>query len=192
MRARMALHYAGIKVEVREISLKAKPAHMLAVSPKGTVPVLVLGDGAVIDQSLDIMEWALLQHDPDGWLENKAASLPLIARNDGPFKQALDQYKYASRFPENLPETYREHGEDFLHELEDRLQQQLSLLPHGIGLTDIAIFPFIRQFCMVDEAWFQQAAYSRLKVWLAGLLDSPLFKDIMQKQPLYDGQNQQG
>src|SRR5690606_27614836 len=104
MRARMALHYAGIKFEIREIALRDKPQHMLAVSPKGTVPVLVLADGKVIDESLDVMAWALAQSDPDIWLTSDPRCAELITENDGNFKQALDQYKYASRFPEQSAE----------------------------------------------------------------------------------------
>ena len=128
MRARMALSYAGISVETREISLKEKPAHLLRVSAKGTVPVLVLPDGKVIDQSLDIMYWALQQHDVDGWLnaDPEVAGL-LIAENDGVFKQSLDRYKYAIRFPEHPVEHYRAQGEVFLSKLEQRLQQDSFL-----------------------------------------------------------------
>ncbi len=188
MRARMALHYADISVEVREIALKAKPAHMLQLSPKGTVPVLVLPDGSVIDESLDIMRWALQQHDPEGWLGSQAQrsqAESLIAENDGPFKRALDQYKYAIRFPEQPPETYRAQGEVFLKQLEMRLHQHTYLLSDQTNLADIAIFPFVRQFSMVDEAWFEATSYHRVKAWLQAWLLSERFSAIMQKYPTY-------
>ncbi len=187
MRARMALHVAGIAVDTREISLKAKPAHMLQVSPKGTVPVLVLPNGTVIEQSLDIMHWALAQHDPEGWAADaqfSAAAADLVARNDGEFKRALDQYKYAIRFPEQPPAVYRQAGEQFLQTLEQALQDHDYLLSDQVSYADVAIFPFIRQFSMVDAAWFAQAAYPKLKSWLQGWLDSARFAAIMQKYPL--------
>jgi len=186
MRARMALSYAGIPVEIREISLKQKPAHMLQVSPKGTVPVLVLPDGQVIEQSLEIMHWALQQHDADGWLsaDPQHAAL-LIAENDGSFKQHLDRYKYAIRFPEHSAEHYRAQGELFLAKLEQRLQQSTFLLGDEISFADIAIFPFIRQFAAVDHDWFESTGYIKLKSWLQHLVESALFKRVMVKYPDY-------
>ena len=190
MRARMALHYAGIAVETREITLKAKPAHLLQVSPKGTVPVLVLADGTVIDQSLDIMHWALQQHDPDNWLgspQQQVHTAALIADNDGAFKRALDQYKYAIRFPEQPPQAYRAEGERFLQQLEACLAQQAYLLSDHVNLADVAIFPFVRQFAMVDPAWFEASPYPRLQAWLNAWLASERFAAIMQKYPVYTG-----
>ena len=190
MRARMALSYAGVAVEIREISLKQKPASMLQVSPKGTVPVLVLTDGTVLEQSLDIINWALLQSDRDDWavqadLNAKKLTDALIASNDGEFKKALDQYKYAIRFPENPPEIYRAQGELFLTGLENLLKQTTYLCRDQLSKADIAIFPFVRQFSMVDEAWFENAQYPKLKAWLNGLLDSELFLGVMQKYPTW-------
>lgn len=186
MRARMALSYAGIAVEIREISLKHKPAHMLQVSPKATVPVLVLPSGQVIDQSLEIMQWALQQHDADGWLSaDPQHSALLIAENDGSFKQSLDHYKYAVRFPQHSAEDYRQQGELFLAKLELLLQQSSFLLGNTISLADIAIFPFIRQFAAVDNHWFEAADYTKLKCWLQQLLDSTLFKRVMVKYPTF-------
>jgi glutathione S-transferase len=186
MRARMALSYAGIPVEIREISLKQKPAHMLQVSPKGTVPVLVLPDGQVIEQSLEIMHWALQQHDADGWLraDPQHAAL-LIAENDGAFKQHLDRYKYAIRFPEYSAEHYRAQGELFLAKLEQRLQQSTFLAGDAISPADIAIFPFIRQFAAVDHDWFESTGYIKLQSWLQHLVESALFKRVMVKYPDY-------
>ncbi len=186
MRARMALYCSGIEVEIREISLKEKPRHMLAVSPKGTVPVLVLNDGRVIDQSLDIMQWALKQRDVDDWLNvNMQQAIALIEVNDGMFKQSLDRYKYAIRFPEHPAQYYRSEGEQFLQQLESQLARQKFLMCDRPSFADIAIFPFIRQFAAVDETWFQTSAYSQLKNWLQYWLNSDLFAQIMVKYPLY-------
>ncbi|HEY0563620.1 MAG TPA: glutathione S-transferase [Methylophilus sp.] len=191
MRARMALHYAGIAVEIREIDLKNKPVHLLQMSPKGTVPVLVLPDGAVIEQSLEIIQWALRQQDKEGWLNaDSALTQQLIAENDGSFKQAIDLYKYASRFPEQSAQDYRAQGEVFLRKLEHLLSRSAFLLGPKISLADIAIFPFIRQFAAVDAAWFdgdlsKSAPFPALKVWLNHLVASTLFISIMQKQPTY-------
>ena len=188
MRARMALKYANINVEIREIALKEKPAEMLIASPKGTVPVLVLQDGQVLEQSLDIMYWALQQRDIDGWLTaDKPLTQRLIAENDGSFKQALDKYKYAIRFPEQSVEFYRAQAEVFLQKLERLLAQSAFLLGDKVSLADIALFPFIRQFSGVDPVWFEAAAYLKLKAWLKQLVDSDLFVDIMQKRPTYAG-----
>lgn len=185
MRARMALRYSGISVETREISFHNKPQHMLQISPKGTVPVLMLPDGSVLGESLDIMAWALRQSDPANWLSDSKISMQLIAENDGAFKTALDRYKYASHFPEKNPESWRAEGEMFLVKLEARLQNSPSLLASEIRLADIAIFPFIRQFSMVDEAWFNTAPYPALRVWLAGLLASEVFNAVMRKTPIW-------
>ena len=186
MRARMALRYAGINVDIREIALKDKPAHMLQVSPKGTVPVLVLADGQVIDQSLEIMVWALQQRDTDGWLAADAEQTQqLIAENDGAFKQHLDRYKYAIRFPEQSAEDYRNAGEQFLAKLELRLQQSDFLFGDVVSLADIAIFPFIRQFAAVDQGWFESTGYIQLKSWLQRLVTSALFERVMAKQPIH-------
>jgi len=192
MRARMALHYAQVQVEIREISFGNKPKHMLEVSPKGTVPVLLLIDGQVIDESLDVMRWALAQRDSEDWLlqqnpELQANAFALIAENDGAFKQALDCYKYAVRFPENPPEFYRTQGEAFLQKLELSLGQNHYLLGQHQSIADIAIFPFIRQFSSVDSDWFAGAAYPSLKRWLGNLVESELFSSVMQKHPVWVG-----
>jgi glutathione S-transferase len=184
MRARMALSYAQIPLEIREVSLKQKPAHLLQVSPKGTVPVLVLPDASVIDQSLDIMQWALRISDIDGWLSaNAQHTMQLIADNDGAFKQSLDRYKYAIRFPEHPAAFYRSQGEVFLRRLETQLSQNKYLLADTATLADIAIFPFIRQFAAVDAAWFETCHYNQLRVWLQRLVTSDLFANVMVKHP---------
>jgi glutathione S-transferase len=189
MRARMALRYANIDIEIREITLREKPAHMLSVSPKGTVPVLVLASGQVLEQSLDIMDWALEQSDVHEWITQDQAvqklTANLIATNDGAFKEALDKYKYAIRFPENTLDVYRAAGEEFLQRLELLLRQNTYLCCNTISKADVAIFPFVRQFSMVDEAWYEVANYPALKAWLNGLLHSQLFIDVMQKYPVW-------
>lgn len=189
MRARLALCYAQQVVELREIVLRAKPAEMLAISPKGTVPVLQLPNGQVIEQSLEIMQWALQQQDPLGWLPTTAdvqeSVRDLIMQNDHSFKTVLDRYKYPERYPEQNVLFYRSQGEQFLVQLESRLTQQKYLCANQISLADVAIFPFIRQFAQVDRAWFDQANYPRVQVWLAEWLDSGLFAQVMQKLPIW-------
>lgn len=186
MRARMALKVAGIEVEIREISLREKPKHMLAISPKGTVPVLVPADGQVIEESLDIMHWSLNQHDPEGWLAiDMASAQALMEENDTSFKKALDRYKYADRFPERTQEDYRQDGEVFLAKLEAMLANQAYLLKQTPSMADIAIFPFIRQFRGVDIKWFETSPYTKLNRWINGLIESELFLSIMQKHPTY-------
>lgn len=195
MRARMALRYANIAVEIREISLRDKPPSMLRASPKGTVPVLVLqnGDvanGEVLEESLHIMRWALKQRDVDDWQLTKQPELQtkittLIAENDGAFKRALDRYKYPDRFPEQSQREYRAQGEVFLQQLECSLTTQEFLLSDKLSLADIAIFPFIRQFAAVDSTWFEFSPYLKLQTWLAALLASELFISVMEKQPTW-------
>ena len=195
MRARMALKLAEIEVELREISLRDKPAHLLQVSPKATVPVLILPDESVIDESLEIMQWAIEQsalkrHALGGNIH--AACRALILENDTSFKQALDAYKYPERHPKNTQLEYREQGEVFLQQLENLLQQNTFLFGAVPSLADIAIFPFIRQFAAVDNNWFggvngQGAPYPKLRAWLNDWLNSDLFKSVMTKNPTYVG-----
>ncbi|QKZ03773.1 glutathione S-transferase [Pseudomonas eucalypticola] len=182
MRARMALRYSGAAVEIREVSLKAKPADMLAASPKGTVPVLLLDDGRVIDESLDIMRWALARHDPDGWLQADAEAMAtLLADNDGRFKQALNRYKYAERHPEHPMTHYRDQGCEFLQVLEGRLERGPWLCGDRMSLADVALAPFVRQFRGVDLAWFAQAPYPRVREWIEAFIESSLFTAIMAR-----------
>lgn len=187
MRARMAVRYSGLVVELREVVLREMPPSLLACSPKGTVPVLVLPDGAVIEESRDIMRWALSQSDPDGWLPDsdaaQAEAMALLDENDNDFKPDLDRYKYADRYPENTADYYRELGERFLEKLNARLARADYLLGERVGIADIGIFPFIRQFAFVDRAWFDAAPYPHLQRWLSGLLDSDLFNGVMRKYP---------
>lgn len=187
MRARMALKLANIDAEIREISLREKPAHMLQVSPKGTVPVLVLADGQVIEQSLEIMQWALKIHALQANIHAGAGAsvLALISENDNAFKRALDAYKYRERYPNKTQIQHRADGEVFLQKLENLLQDNPYLFGDTLSLADIAIFPFVRQFAAVDAAWFDGSPYLKLKVWLKTLVDSELFVSIMEKQPTY-------
>ena len=190
MRARMALAYAQIPVEIREISLREKPASMLASSPKGTVPVLK-ADDLVIEQSLEIMFWALQKSDPDQWLKSSVLdeALQLIELNDGSFKALLDQYKYPERIkvsPSLTREAILEKAiQTFIAPLEQRLVSQPFLLGNQLTIADIAIFPFIRQFAMVDKDWFDSAPFPHLKKWLEFHLESPLFSGVMQKYPTW-------
>ncbi len=183
MRARMALRLAEINIEIREISLRDKPAHMLQVSPKATVPVLVLQDSTVIEQSLDIMHWALQQH-ALGDIAHAGAEA-LILGNDTAFKQALDAYKYPERYPSKTQIQHRADGEVFLQKLENLLLEHPYLFSATPSLADIAIFPFVRQFAAVDAVWFEAAPYPKLQVWLNGLVESELFISVMEKQPTY-------
>ena len=181
MRARMALRYCGVPVEIVEVSLKAKPAEMLAISPKGTVPVLD-ANGRVIDESLEIMRWALAQNDPQDWLlSGDARVAELIEANDQVFKVHLNRYKYAERYPEQPMEVYRAEGEMFLRRLEELLEGREYLLTDHPSLADIALLPFVRQFAHVDREWFAQTPYVRLQAWLQRFLESELFTSIMKK-----------
>ncbi|WP_095168808.1 glutathione S-transferase [Pseudomonas sp. Irchel 3H3] len=187
MRARMALRYSAVPLAIVEVSLKAKPPEMLALSSKGTVPVLST-DGRVIDESLQIMAWALEQNDPEDWLlkDNPVAqslTAALIEENDQVFKVSLNRYKYAERYPEHSREHYRAEGEVFLRKLDGLLQQQRYLVADHPSLADIALMPFIRQFAHVDRDGFAQLPYRQLQAWLEGLIESALFTAIMAKQP---------
>jgi glutathione S-transferase len=184
MRARMALAASGVAVRVREIILREKPAEILAASPKGTVPVLVLTDGRVIDESLDVMRWALSQNDPYGWLTADAEETAcLIRQNDGPFKHALDRYKYPGRHKANA-EEHRAAGMDILSGLAQRLVATGGqLIAPAPTLADIAIFPFVRQFAATDEAFWTASAPANLQAWLNGHTASERFAAIMAKFP---------
>jgi len=188
MRARMAISCSGIKVELREVVLREMPPSLLACSPKGTVPVLVLPDGHVIDESLDIIAWALAASDPQQWLAAGREGIQedtdrLINENDHSFKQHLDHYKYAERYPEHPASTYRAAGEGFLQQLEQRLEQRAWLVGDRMCVADVALFPFVRQFAHVDRPWFDRTPYARLHVWLNYFINSALFLDVMKKYP---------
>lgn len=185
MRARLALRYAECDVQVVEVKMKEKPAELLALSPKGKVPVLDTGNG-VLEESLDIMRWALDRHDPDDWrlLADPAAARQadaLIARNDSAFKAQVNLYKYAERYPEYSRAHYRTQAEPWLAELESLLEGRPWLLAEHPSLADAALLPLMRQFAGVEPQWFAEAAYPRLRSWLQGWLGSSLFKAVMAK-----------
>lgn len=191
MRARLAIVLAELKVELREIVLKNKPAQMLAISPKGTVPVLELveTDGSsrrVIEESRDILQWALEQHDPQAVLDVEPASAQaLIEQNDNEFKHWLDRYKYSDRHPELSQIEYRERGEVFLQVLENLLAKHKYLLADNISSADIGIMPFVRQFAHVDQDVFYSLPYPHLQQWLRDWLQHPAFQQVMVKLPAW-------
>lgn len=196
MRARLGILLAGTSVSLREILLKHKPESMLAASPKGTVPVLILPDGNIIDESLDIMRWALEQNDPHNLLlagdsQRQEQAKALIDSNDHQFKSWLDKYKYADRHPEQSEIFYRTEGETFIARLEHLLGQHRQLLSDAACIADFAILPFIRQFAGVDRNWFNQAPYPNVQHWLASHLESPIFANIMHKYPTWLDSNEE-
>ena len=194
IRARLGLAYAGVSCELREIVLRDKPAHMLEISPKGTVPVLLLPDGEVIDESRDILMWALAQNDPDDWLyggSESYASLAgrLIDQNDDRFKPDLDLYKYADRHPEGEGLAARERAMQMLGEWNGVLAQQTYLSGARRGLADVALFPFVRQFAHVNRDWFYDQDLPHVIRWLTHFLEWPVFTAIMKKLPVWDGES---
>lgn len=181
MRARWALLQAGLLVQWREIELKAKPAAMLEVSAKGTVPVLVLPDGSVIDESLAIMRWALQQADPRGVLEGEGSDF-LIEENDGPFKHHLDRFKYTDRYPGALKENHRQAGLEILRRWSERIRRNGWLLADRLALADAALWPFVRQWRLADEAGFDADHHlAPLREWLMRFLDDPMMERLMQR-----------
>ena len=181
----MTLNYASVAVELREVLLRDKPGSMLQASPKGTVPVLILPDGTVIDESIDLMRWALAQRDPERWWRHdlEAETNKLVKENDFVFKKHLDQYKYADRYPQQPQSFYRAEAEVFLRKLEQILLHKHYLMNDRLTFSDVAIFPFVRQFAYVDKTWFDSAPYPRLQAWLQSFLDSDLFSGAMTKYP---------
>ncbi len=186
----MMIHFSKQKVELRDILLKDKPTEMITASPKATVPVLVLTDGTVLEESRDIMLWATQQNDP----ENLHPDIPaqqseiteILDENDGAFKSALDRYKYHVRFPEKSREEYRSEGEHFLQKLEGRLTKHRHLITDEATMADIGIFPFIRQFANSDRNWFDNAPYPKLQNWLDQWVHSDSFVHIMKKRPIWE------
>lgn len=179
IRARLAILSAGLEVELREVVLRDKPAAFLDASPSGTVPCLV-NAGEVIDESLDVMIWALNQHDPEGWLSMPQAGYELIAEIDGPFKHALDRTKYADRYPGTNPKEQRAMAASFLSNLDATIDQWIFEAP---SLADFAILPFVRQFAFIDKGWFDAQAWPSLQAWLERFLASERFAQIMEKYP---------
>jgi glutathione S-transferase len=189
MRARLALWASGQVCELREVVLRNKPPELAAASAKATVPVLVLPDGQVLEQSLDIMRWALQRRDPAGWLTPTQGTLQdmqaLVARVDGDFKHHLDRYKYPGRYEENStqPNAYlhREAASLLLQELELRLNAQSFLFGQRTSLADMAAAPFVRQFAHVDTDWFAAQPWPRLQAWLADWEASEALAQVMHK-----------
>lgn len=186
MRARMALTVSGQDYLHREVVLRDKPAEMISISPKATVPVLQLPDGRVIDESLEIAQWALEINDPEQWLvpqnENFQTMMELISLNDGQFKHNLDRYKYPSRYDETTdPIHHRGEGYLFLYNLNDRLEGKSHLFGNRPCLADYAIFPFVRQFANTDSDWFYAQPLINLYKWLQAHTQSGLFSYIMKK-----------
>lgn len=183
MRARLGIAQSNKTVHLREIILKNKPESMLQASPKGTVPVLINNKGKVIDESLDIMKWAL--EGSELLLSATNEMFQLIRENDDIFKSWLDKYKYADRYPEYSDIYYREQGELFLNKLEQRLTTSPMLFSKQYSFADLAILPFIRQFAFVDIHWFRQSKYKNLQRWLFQFIESELFNSIMNKYPTW-------
>ncbi len=185
MRARLALLSAGLDVELREVLLRDKALEFLAASPSGTVPCLDLLDATVIDESLDIMLWALRQADPEGWLAPDEGTLDemlsLIETLDGDFKRHLDRYKYDTRYPDASSEGERSAAAAILSDLEKRLTDRRWLFGNSASLADYAFLPFLRQFANVDRDWFDAEDWPRLKAWLRAFEDSDRFASIMPK-----------
>lgn len=188
MRARLAVKASGVPVHLREILLRDKPAAMLAASPKGTVPVLETATG-VVDESLDVMRWALGQRDPQGWLDMPEGGFALIAQSDGPFKAALDRYKYHVRHEEGTREAAQSEGARFLDQL-DRMLVAQDWLYRSQSLADMAILPFVRQFANTDRVWFEAQDWPNVHRWLAAFLASDDFAAVMEKyDPWQAGQD---
>ncbi len=184
MRARLALAVSGQRVALREVVLRDKPAEMLEASPKATVPVLVLKDGTVLEESLDVMNWALSEADPEGWLDADRAEMDrLVEQNDGPFKHHLDRYKYANRYDGAVAEEHRTEASKILIALDARLAEQEWLCGPKARFADYAILPFVRQFANTDRAWFDAQDWPHLKAWLETFLASDRFQSIMKKYP---------
>ena len=179
MRARLALSAAGASVALREVVLRDKPAAFLAASASGTVPCLVTATG-VLDESLDIMLWALRKNDPEGWLDMPSAGYDWISRGDGPFKSALDRTKYPSRYPGTDPVDARTEAHEFLADLEAQMGEWIFSRP---SVADYAILPFVRQFAFVDKPLFDAHPWPRLHAWLERFLASERFENIMNKYP---------
>jgi glutathione S-transferase len=186
MRARMAIAVSEFNCELRELILKDKPAAMLKASPKGTVPVLKLTNGQVIDESLEIMLHVLQSEDPDNWLYNKSDCLELIDQYDSLFKPLLDRYKYHVGYKELSFDEHRSNTLPFLNQLNQRLENTRQLMADDIRLADIALMPFIRQYAFVDKPWFDDQDWPNLHRWLDNHLNSRLFKSIMPKFKLYN------
>ena len=187
MRARMAIHISGQRCELREVLLRDKPPSMLEYSAKGTVPVLILQDGKVIDESLDVIDWALNLNDPDNWQRSKDTkkTKELIKINDGEFKYHLDRYKYSKRYDNEDPEFHRKKCLKFIESVNNELNNSKYIFDDNISYADIVLLPFIRQFRIADIEWFDSLPYDNLKKWLSSFLGSSLLNSIMKKYDLW-------
>lgn len=189
IRARLAIHASRQTVELREVIPRNKPEAMLLASPKGTVPILLLSEGRVVDESLDIMTWSLKQADPEGWLPERQDDQlrfdELLARNDGSFKMALDRYKYPNRFEGADPHQARDDGARFIRDLDVCLQNGQFLLGQRFSLADAAILPFIRQYAHVDRDWFYRQSWKAVIAWLDAFKESERFLSVMIKIPAW-------
>tara|TARA_B100000519_G_scaffold22600_1_gene15995 strand:+ start:1347 stop:2000 length:654 start_codon:yes stop_codon:yes gene_type:complete len=187
MRARMAIHISGQRCELREVLLRDKPPSMLEYSAKGTVPVLILQDGKVIDESLDVIDWALNLNDPDDWQRSKDTkkTKELIKINDGEFKYHLDRYKYSKRYDNEDPEFHRKKCLKFIESINNELNNSEYIFDDNISYADIVLLPFIRQFRIADIEWFDSLPYDNLKKWLSSFLNSSLLNSIMKKYDLW-------
>ena len=183
----MAIHISGQKCELREVLLRDKPPSMLEYSLKGTVPVLILQDGNVIDESLDVIDWALNLNDPDDWQRSKDTkkTKELIKINDGEFKYHLDRYKYSKRYDNEDPEFHRKKCLKFIESVNNELNNSKYIFDDNISYADIVLLPFIRQFRIADMEWFDSLPYDNLKEWLSSFLNSPLLNSIMKKYDLW-------
>lgn len=179
MRARLALAVSGETVEIREVLLRDKHPAFVAASESGTVPCLVTGR-EIIDESLDIMIWALRRNDPEGWLNMPEEGWGLIAQADGPFKVALDRTKYATRYPESDWKVHRQIASDVLSGWNTQITDWFF---DGPTLADFAILPFVRQFAFIDKGWFDTQPWPDLQNWLNGFVTSPQFQNTMFKLP---------
>ncbi|PHS24287.1 MAG: glutathione S-transferase [Robiginitomaculum sp.] len=182
MRARMAIMISQQPVQLREVRLADKPDEMTALMGAPTVPLLV-DQGRVVEESLQVMHWALAHNDPENWLAS--ANNPLIAQNDGPFKHDLDRYKYASRYEDGDAMAHRDGGVRHLQMLEQRLERAAFLDGTVRSFVDIALFPFVRQFRIPDKGWFDAQPLPHLHQWLSTLTDSVLFVGVMEKYPVW-------
>ena len=185
IRVHMALKYAKLKIIFRDVELNDLPAEALAISSHATVPSLLISENEYLDESWDIVKWAAQQNDPDNWLGENHEYLNdaemLVETNDYSFKEDLDHYKSADSHPEYPMEYYRQRGEEFLEELNDMLEKNHFLLAPHVTIADIAVFPFIREFAMVDKDWFDKAPYQKLQRWLDFILDTEWFREAIKK-----------
>ena len=190
MRARLALAVSGQRCALREVILRNKPAEMTLISPKGTVPVMLLPNGQIIEESLEIMHWALNKSDPEGWLapldQERENIDSLIAENDGSFKNNLDRYKYPTRYDISDALHYRSQGEKFLKKLDSILLETQHLSGNNFTFADAAIVPFIRQFANNDRQWFDALDLSGIQTWLQTILESDRFLKVMFKYPVWE------